>query len=388
MHSSEDFISNKDTMSPHLGLKNLGEEIMSTWEARVRNEVESAGNLLRPALRDALPKFLSLLAEALSEKESRGLMEEGSDLVREHAGDRARESGFGPSQIVQELQLLRDAVTSRLEREVNLSTRDYETIQKTFDQAIQEALMEFFLVHAQLREQFMATLSHDLRNPIGVARMGASLIQDIARDIQDSSIQKDLIDLTGRIIANMKRADRMIQDLLDASILRIGEKLPVHISKCDLLTIACDVVTEFDEQEKKRIQIIGSPMSGYWDCEGLKRSLENLVKNAIKYGAAGTPITVKIVRTTNGHVCVSVHNHGNPIPEQDQKLIFRAFGRSKSAQNGGVQGWGIGLALVRGVSESLGGSASLESSKEAGTTFVIDLPEDSRGFQISSSQMH
>jgi signal transduction histidine kinase len=388
MRKSKDLISNKGLISSHLNLNNLGEEIMSTWETRVRSEVDSADDLLRSVLRDALPKFLSLLAESLSEKDSRGLMQEGSDLVKEHAGERARETGFGPSQVVQELQMLRETVTSRLEKEMTLSNRDYETIQKTFDQAIQESLMEFFLVHAKLREQFMATLSHDLRNPLGVARMASELILKISQQIQDPHVRKDIMKLTSRIAANMKRADRMIQDLLDASVLRIGEKLPIHISECDLLAIACDVVTEFDEQEKARIQITGSSTSGYWDCEGLKRSLENLIKNAIKYGAAGTPITVQITRTNQESIRVSVHNHGNPIPQEDQKLIFRTFGKSKSTQRGVLQGWGIGLSLVRAVSESLGGSTSVESSKETGTTFTIDLPMDSRGFQAPHDRMH
>lgn len=387
MHSSEDLPTNKSSATSHLNLNMLSDEIMSIWEERVRDEVDSAGDLLRPTLRDALPKFLGLLADALSEDDSRGLIEAGSDLVREHAGERARETGFGPSQVIQEFQVLKEAVTARLEKEMCLSTIDYETIQKTFDQAKQEALMEFFLVHAELREQFMATLSHDLRNPIGVAKMGAEIIQDVAKEIQDTNTRNDVIGLSNRIIVNMKRADRMIQNLLDASILRIGEKLPISISKCDLFSIAHDVVSELDEREKPRIQIIGSPTIGYWDSEGLKRSLENLVKNSIKYGTEKTPITIQISKN-NSRARLSVHNHGNPIADQDQKLIFHPFNRSRSAHSGTQQGWGLGLALVRAVSESLGGSTSVESSKNVGTTFVIELPIDSRVFQTTHSQLN
>ncbi|MNT91701.1 Signal-transduction histidine kinase senX3 [compost metagenome] len=71
---------------------------------------------------------------------------------------------------------------------------------------------------------------------------------------------------------------------------------------------------------------------------------------------------------------------GQPISEQDQKVIFRTYGRTKAAKESGHQGWGIGLALVRAVCESLGGSVQVESSPEAGTTFTIDLPEDARSF--------
>lgn len=387
MNTTEKEIFSDKALSSHITLNNLGEEIMSLWESRVRGEVESAGDLLRPALRDALPRFLNLLAKALSETESRGMIEEGSDLVKEHAADRARDTGFGPSEIVQELQMLRETVINSLEKEIKLSKNDYETIQKTFDQAIQEALIEFFLVHAKIREQFMATLSHDLRNPIGVARMGAELIQSTAQEVQDSRLRDDLMDLSERIIVSTKRADRMIQDLLDASILRVGEKIPIKLSRCDLLTIAHDVVTEIDHRDRPRFQIIGSSAPGYWDCDGLRRSLENLVRNAIKYGFARSPITIRVERH-DGRARLSVHNQGNPIPVQDQKLIFRTFRRSRSAQEGAQQGWGIGLALVQSVSKSLGGSIQVESSKEAGTTFTIDLPDDSRPYQRSVGQFH
>lgn len=368
-------------------LEILGEEILSIWEERVRNEVNSAGDLLRPALRDALPRFLALLAEALSEESSRGLFQEASDIVRKHAGERARGSGYSPSQIVQEFQALREIVTSYLNKTLKLSTKDHETIQKTFDQAIQEALMEFFLVHASLREQFTATLSHDLRNPIAVAKMGGQLIQELARRVKEPELQEDFMRLAGRIVNSMTRADRMIQDLLDASILRIGEKFPIQISECDLLNVAHEVVSEAGESEMHRIHISGSSTKGYWDCDGLRRSLENLIKNAIKYGANDALIIVKIERRA-GRVYLSVHNQGNPIPEQEHKLIFRAFGRSKLARDGIKPGWGIGLALVRAVAESLGGTVTLVSSPSEGTTFTIELPEDSRVFQPPVNQVH
>lgn len=368
-------------------LEMLGEEILSIWEDRVRSEVKSASDLLRPALRDALPKFLVFLAEALSEESSRGLFQEASDLVKEHAGERARESGYGPAQIVQEFQALRETVTSHLNRTLKLSEKDLETIQKTFDQAIQEALMEFFLVHASLREQFTATLSHDLRNPIAVSKMGGQLIQELASRVKEADLREHFLRLAGRIVNSMTRADRMIQDLLDASVLRIGEKIPVHISECDLLDIANGVVSEADEREKVRIHVSGSSTKGYWDCDGLRRSLENLVKNAIKYGDTEAPITVKVDRGP-GRIYLSVHNQGNPIPEQEHKLIFRAFSRSQLARGGIKPGWGIGLALVRAVAETLGGAVTLVSSQAAGTTFTIELPEDSRVFQDPLGQVH
>lgn len=354
-------------------LNRLSEEILTNWEAQVRREVTTAGDLLGPALRNSLPIFLNHLSIALSENDPRGLTRESSDMVRMHAGERARESEFGPAQLIQEYQVLRDVVTSLLEKEFKLSENDYETIQKSFDQAIQEALMEFFLVHAELREQFMATLSHDLRNPIGVAKMGAQLICEEAQNISDSKIRDEIIDLSNRIESNMKRADRMIQDLLDASVLRIGERLPIQISQCNLKAVVQEVVSELAEKSRERINVIGETINGFWDCSGIQRALENLIKNAIKYGAADAPITVELSKNSK-QVRLSVHNFGNPIPESEQGLIFKTFRRAKVSPSNSQLGWGIGLSLVKAVSESHGGNVQVESTQDAGTTFTMNLP--------------
>lgn len=360
-------------------LVRLSEEILLKWEARVRTEISSAGDLLGPALRNSLPIFLNHLSIALSENDPRGLSQESSDMVRVHAEERARESEFSPAQLIQEYQVLRDVVTSLLENEFKLSENDYKTIQISFDQAIQEALMEFFLVHAELREQFMATLSHDLRNPIGVAKMGAQIISERSEDITDSEIRNDIIEMSKRIESNMKRADRMIQDLLDASILRIGEHLPIQISQCDLMTITKDVIAELNEKSRERINIIGDSIIGYWDCSGLQRVLENLIKNAIKYGGKDSPITVRLSKN-NELIKLSVHNFGNPIPESEQKLIFNPFRRAKVSPSNFQVGWGIGLSLVKAVSEAHGGSVQVESTPEAGTTFTMNLPENPKNY--------
>jgi signal transduction histidine kinase len=360
----------------NMNLSSLAEEVMATWEKKVRGQVTSAGDLLRPDLRDALPRFLQLLAEALSEPEARGLAEESIALVKNHSAQRARDTSFGAAELVHEFQILREAVTMHMERVMNLSPQDYSTIQQTFDETIQEALMEFFQVHTKLREEFTATLGHDLRNPIGIARMAAEIIKDLASAPTALSAKEEIIDLSTRIIKNMDRADKMIQRLLDASILKIGKKLPITITGFDLYTLAKDVVDQLEES-KDRIQLKGESVVGSWDVDALRRSIENLISNAIKYGDKDKEITVKI-SSDKDRVKISVHNYGNHIPKEEQNLIFRNFGRSDSAKAKGAQGWGIGLAYVRAIATSLGGTVHVESSNDNGTTFTVELPKDAQ----------
>jgi len=119
-------------------------------------------------------------------------------------------------------------------------------------------------------------------------------------------------------------------------------------------------------------------------CEALRRAFENLGSNAVKYGSNDKPITFAVGQQS-GRVFVRVHNHGSHIPIEEQETIFQAFRRTREAMASGKHGWGLGLALVRGVAEAHGGSVAVDSLSERGTTFVIDMPVDARPFQSPPS---
>jgi signal transduction histidine kinase len=78
---------------------------------------------------------------------------------------------------------------------------------------------------------------------------------------------------------------------------------------------------------------------------------------------------------------LSVHNEGEPIPLEQIECIFQVFRRAVAAKEGNKEGWGIGLPYVRNVAESHGGSVAVDSAAGRGTTFLIDIPTDSRPFQ-------
>jgi signal transduction histidine kinase len=119
---------------------------------------------------------------------------------------------------------------------------------------------------------------------------------------------------------------------------------------------------------------------GWWDREAIKRAIENMVGNAVKYGAPHTPIRLK-VESQNERVFLSVHNQGDPIPPEQIEGIFQVFGRAVAAKEGNKEGWGIGLSYVRNVAESHGGSVAVDSAAGRGTTFMIDIPKDATPFK-------
>lgn len=222
------------------------------------------------------------------------------------------------------------------------------------------------------REQFVSMLSHDLRTPLTSVKFGA---QSILRDpLSQTQIQKH----GNRIVEAVDRIDQMIQNLLDASRIRSGEKIPLHVEHCFLNKVLSGVVDEFSVVNEGRFVLKCPPdIEGYWDIKGLRRSLENLCGNALKYGAENAPILVSAFEE-GGSVSISVNNRGNPLTREEIDSLFLAFHRTRSAHQSGRRGWGLGLTLVKGFTESHGGEVSVTSSVEEGTTFTIRLPRDPR----------
>ena len=357
-------------------LAERSDEILKTWVQRVRETVHLADKLSQPILVDTLPLFIGNLAQALATNHPRGLATESNNVAQEHGGERARVTQYGPRQIIQEYQILKVVVEETLQATVGIGDETARVIQMSFDQAVQDAMTAYFLVHSRVREQFVATLTHDLRTPLGVVGWSAQLmLRQLAKPI-DAESQARLQTLATTIVKQTRRGDQLIQDLLDTTLLHAGERLRLSIVACELYAVAREVGEEIGGG---RVTVVGEEAAGHWDRGLLVRALENLVSNALKYGAEDGVVTVKVAAKL-GRVMLSVHNVGNPIPIDEQELLFQAFRRSRSAKAGNREGWGLGLALVRGVAEAHGGSLGVDSSPAGGTTFTLDIPEDARPF--------
>lgn len=219
------------------------------------------------------------------------------------------------------------------------------------------------------RERFVTTLTHDLRTPLSTARITAELL---ARKSPDNSAVQIM---TAKIVASIDRAGNMIRDLLDVSLINGGQELPLQRENCRLDDIVQSIATDLAQTSNRQIVVQKDvqPVAGFWDCNGLRRAIENLVGNAIKYGQADSDITVRIFSQPD-HAQVEVHNFGNPIPEKDQADVFNPYLRTASAKASTVKGWGIGLTLVKGIVDAHRGSIHVESNCAQGTSFSISIP--------------
>lgn len=108
------------------------------------------------------------------------------------------------------------------------------------------------------------------------------------------------------------------------------------------------------------------------DKDWLRRVVRIFIDNACKYADPGTTVTVRLVRATP-HARLTVTNLGNPIDPEDLPHVFERFYRSDKARTRGTGGFGLGLAIAKGIVEAHGGEVSATSSAEAGTTFALSL---------------
>lgn len=220
----------------------------------------------------------------------------------------------------------------------------------------------------ELRESFIMAMTHDLRTPLTAAKLSAQIIQ---RHPQDG---KAISKFSARIIENVERTDTMIRDLLDSLRLKAGEGITLNIQQHVLNAIVESVVEDIATVHGDRFQLeMNEMIKGHWDSIGLRRVLENLLTNAIKYGASDKPITIKVYKEENFD-CITVHNDGEALTQEELSNLFVPFKRLKNAQDSGQKGWGIGLTLVLGITEAHGGTVAVESRPKKGTTFTIKLP--------------
>jgi signal transduction histidine kinase len=352
------------------------ERILSLWEERLRKNVAAAGREASLILINTLPAVLDQLAEALSPKHPRRTATDGSTVGHEHGGERVRLTHFRLEDLITEYKILRQVLVQVLEEKGALSADERNTLNSSLDQMIMEACTGYALVQSSFRDQFFATLAHDLRNPLSAAQASAALI---ARDPRAERVAT----WATRILENISRADRMVRDLLDAMRVQTGARLTLEIEQCDLVEVVRQSLDRFQPEAGERIVLVArGPVRGHVAPHALGRAVENLISNALKYGAPSRPITVT-VGETHGRGILTVHNHGPHIPAEKQETLFRAFQRLTEAEMSGKTGWGLGLAQVRAVAEAHGGSIGVDSLPDRGTTFTIDIPLDARPYQDS-----
>lgn len=157
------------------------ERIMQMWETRARTEVSASLHQDSLVLQDSLPLFLNQLVIELSTTSERTSAEieahkvESTRIGKQHGHERAGYADYSITQLIFEYQILRQVLFQVLEEEAPLETRERDIIIDSIEQAVNDAATQFSQTLQDIQELFMVTLTHDLRDPINVVKMGTQL---------------------------------------------------------------------------------------------------------------------------------------------------------------------------------------------------------------------
>ena len=223
------------------------------------------------------------------------------------------------------------------------------------------------------KDEFLAMLGHELRNPLGVLRTALELME-IGGDTE--ATRRRQLD---RIDHQITHLTRMVDDLLDLSRVSRG-KISLQCRRIDLRVVieqaidSCmDVLA--DRRDDLTIELPDAPIWIEGDPTRLEQVVCNLLKNAAKFTPRGKRIELE-VRTRHGEAEIEVSDDGVGIDPMDLEGIFDSFTQAEKTLARSTGGLGLGLALTRQLVELHGGSVVARSEGlEKGSTFVVTLPE-------------
>ncbi|MFL5357338.1 PAS domain S-box protein [Archangium sp.] len=219
----------------------------------------------------------------------------------------------------------------------------------------------------RVREDVVAIVSHDLRNPLNAITLSATAL--LKREDMDERTAKAV----SRIYAAADRASGMIRDLLDFTLARVGG-IPVQPRPLDFHEHVRRVVDEVQVAHPERhIDFLArGDGRGEWDEGRLAQVVTNLVGNALQHSPAGTPVRVS-TWSEGPDVCLEVHNEGGPIPAELLPGLFEPYRQGPEAGEGRGS-LGLGLYITRQIVLGHQGTLEVRSLKGEGTTFTVRLP--------------
>jgi len=220
---------------------------------------------------------------------------------------------------------------------------------------------------AELREQFIAVLGHDLRNPLSSVTAGS----DFLLSLDPSPTQRTILE---RIHLSGRRMTRLIDDVLDFARGRLGggmQVFPMEVE--DVGWVVRHVVAEVASAHPERIvrQHTDVPGAAWFDRTRVAQMLSNLVANAVEHSPPGEPVDVA-VDAGDGLIRFAITSRGEPIAADVMPRLFQPYFRGTAS--GPRTGLGLGLYIASQIARAHGGAIHVASSAEAGTTFTALIP--------------
>ncbi len=361
--------------------------LVEEWEAFARTSIPPARMLSVEELSDhARVLLLAVVADMQGAQakqakhdKSRGDLPNNSPKVTETAHGHAQhrfDQGFSLNEMVSEYRALRASVLRRWAEA--MGPVDHAVLDgvvrfgETMDQGLTESISWYIGKVDESRGLLLGVLGHDMRTPLGAARMSAQYL------LQSEPLDQKQMKAVVRIVNSTGRMRSMVDDLLDFTQTSLGLKLPIVRAPLDIGDACREVVSEVEALHPDRIvefQREGE-LTGNWDSARIAQMVANLVANAAQHGDPDVPIRVSI-RDEGDAIAIQVHNHGGSIPPETRGTLFEPLKqtpRSGTDRHKGSSGLGLGLYIAKEIAVAHGGSIEVESTELEGTSFVVRLP--------------
>ena len=243
-----------------------------------------------------------------------------------------------------------------------VSVREREALQQREQLAMREA--------DRAKDEFLAMLGHELRNPLSAITNSAHVLRRVPAGAVSAERAHEVLE------RQTKQMTRMVEDLLDISRLATG-KLRLDLELLDLANVVSSAVGTWQHaaaRQNKDIRLHTSVAWAHLDRSRIEQILGNLLDNALKFSPSGGVIDVSVSADERDAV-LEVLDHGRGIPSEDLPRIFDTFYQATQLLHRPHGGMGLGLSLVRRLAELHGGSAEASSEGEGkGARFVVRLP--------------
>jgi len=366
----EDLAQGTDLRAVADVLTSQRESILDAWLQQAARQPFHAEHP-EQAVADHIPQLFEAIAQLLVDTGANEELQAPLDneavvnAARAHAQARF-EQRLGPVAIATEF------------RDDNLATSDIVSsimvINDALDGATMVALSALTERIETVRDEFLATTLHDVRQPLtlleGCLVLAARWLRRPPVDITK------LTETTDQALIATQEMTSLIDTLADASRVAMGA-IDLDREPTSLRHVIDDAIELLDPESRERVRVrAGAATSavGEWDRLAVRRVVTNLLTNAVKYSSPGSPIVIE-AKAAPGLIHLRVRDQGIGLLPAEIAVLFQRYGRAESARSRGLPGLGLGLYACRGLVEAHGGRIWIESDgPDRGTTAHVTLP--------------
>ena len=358
--------------------------ILDAWLQQAARQPFHAENP-EQAVADHIPQLFEAITELLvdtgANEELQAPLDNEAVINAAKAHAQARfEQRLGPVAIATEFRLLRQEVSRALREhlEDNLATSDIVSSIMVVNDALDGATMIALSALTErieiVRDEFLATTLHDVRQPLTL--LEGSLVL-AARWLRRPPVDiAKITETTDHALIATQEMTRLIDTLADASRVAMGA-IDLDREPTNLRHVIDDAIELLDPESRARVRVRADAATnavGEWDRLAIRRVVTNLLTNAAKYSSPSAPIVIE-ADAVPGMIHVRVQDQGIGLLPAEIAVLFQRYGRAESARSRGLPGLGLGLYACRGFVEAHGGRIWIESDgRDRGTTVHVTLP--------------